>query len=416
MVTELHAALLQAAVTLGTAGVCWYLFARYRRPEVLWWSVAWSLYVLRIGAIAGFLATRAQPWLFVHQVLTGWTGLALLWAALTFSRAAEWRRWYALAVVFPIAWSYLAIYELENFLLAVVPAVLFISLATLWTGAVFAAQYRRTKSRGALAMAGVLLVWGLHHLDYPVLRAMGSWNPWGYYLDILFVLAMGIGIVLLVLETLDGRTRELERISARMVRQHEDDRRRVSRELHDQSAQVWAAVKLQLGLLRERAPEKLVEPVDRLLNLVDQGMRSIRSVTTNLRPPLLDDLGLLPALRALARAFADQSGLTIAIDAPSSIPRVTNDAGLALYRALQEALSNVARHSGATEVRIRVIATQGDVALVVSDNGRGFSPDAQSSDATTGLAGMQERISAVRGSVTLNSDAGASVTVRVPAE
>lgn len=416
MVTELHAALLQAVVTFGTAAVCWYLYAHYRRAEVLWWSVAWSLYVLRIGAIVGFLATRAQPWLFVHQVLTGWTGLALLWAALTFSRAAQWRRWYALAVVFPVAWSYLAIYELESFMLAVVPAVLFISLATLWTGVVFARQCRRTKSRGSAVLAAVLTIWALHHLDYPVLRAMGSWDPWGYYLDILFVLAMNIGIVLLVLEALDGRTRELERLSARMVRQHEDERRRVSRELHDQSAQVWAAVKLQLGLVRERAPLALVAPVDRVLDLVDQGMRSIRSVTTNLRPPLLDDLGVLPALRALARAFADQSGLTIVVEAPAQIPRVTNDAGLALYRALQEALSNVARHSGGTAVHIRVVAADGDVSLVVRDNGRGFSPNAARSDSTTGLSGMQERISAVHGSVTLQSDSGASVTVRVPAE
>ena len=103
----------------------------------------------------------------------------------------------------------------------------------------------------------MLLVWGLHHFDYPVLRARGAWNPWGYYLDILFVLAMGIGIVVLVLEELDRRTRELARLSARMVRQHEDERQRVSLELHDQTAQVWAAVKLQLGLVRERAPATL---------------------------------------------------------------------------------------------------------------------------------------------------------------
>jgi signal transduction histidine kinase len=416
MIAELDAALLQGVVTLGTAAVCWYLYARYRRAEVLWWAVAWSAYVLRIGAIVGFLATRAQPWLFAHQVLTGWTALALLWAALTYSRAAQWRRWYALAVVFPVAWSYIAIYQLQSFMLAVVPAVLFLSLATLWTGVIFAAQYRRTRSRGALVLAGVLITWALHHLDYPILRAMGSWNPWGYYLDILFVLAMDMGIVLLVLEALDGRSRELERLSARMVRQHEDERRRVSRELHDQSAQVWAAVKLQLGLVRERAPAPLLAPVQRVLALVDGGMRSIRSVTTNLRPPLLDDLGLLPALRALAQAFQEQSGLHITMDAPPGIPRVTNDAGLALYRALQEALSNVARHSGATAVRIRVIASDADVALIVSDNGKGFPATPDRGEASTGLSGMQERIAAVRGSVTLGSDAGASVTVRVPAD
>jgi hypothetical protein len=89
--SELHAAILQAVVTAGMAGVCWYLYAKYRRQYVLWWSVAWSLYVLRIGAIVAFLLSSAQPWLFLHQILTGWTALAVLWAALTFSAVARWR-------------------------------------------------------------------------------------------------------------------------------------------------------------------------------------------------------------------------------------------------------------------------------------------------------------------------------------
>src|SRR5438552_14126801 len=83
---ELHAALLQAVVTTGTAAVCWHLYARYRRRELLWWSAAWSMYVLRISAIIAFLLSGSQPWLFVHQVLTGWTALALLGAALESTR------------------------------------------------------------------------------------------------------------------------------------------------------------------------------------------------------------------------------------------------------------------------------------------------------------------------------------------
>jgi signal transduction histidine kinase len=415
MIAELHAALLQGVVTTGTAAVCWYLYARYRRRDTLWWSVAWSLYVLRIGAIIAFLSTEAQPWLFLHQVLTGYTALALLWAALTFSEAAEWRRWYGLALLFPLAWSYIAIYQLESFLLAAMPAVLFLSFATLWTGWIFVRQWYRTRSRGAAVLGGVLITWGLHHLDYPVLRAMGSWNPWGYYLDILFVLATGIGIVILGLEVLDRRTRELEHLSGRMVRQHEEERRRLSLELHDQSAQVWAAVKMQLGLLREMAPAQWSARLDGILDLVDRGIRSIRSVTTNLRPPLLDDLGLLPALRALVQSFAAESGLSITFEAPLDPPRVSADAGLALFRALQEALSNVARHSGASSADVRLSTANGELTLSVRDNGRGF-PSAHDTarESTIGLAGMRERISAVRGSVTLQSQSGASVTVRIP--
>src|ERR1051326_5043992 len=195
--TELHAALLQALVTVGTAAVCWHLYARYRRRELLWWSAAWTMYVLRIGAIIAFLVSGAQPWLFVHQVLTGWTALTLLGAALSTAPRPTWTRSYAIALVFPLVWSFVAIYELRSFILAAVPAVLFLSLATLWTGWVFFTRWTRTRSRGALVLAIVLGVWGLHHLDYPILRARGAWSPWGYYLDIMFILAMGIGIILL---------------------------------------------------------------------------------------------------------------------------------------------------------------------------------------------------------------------------
>src|SRR6185503_6209292 len=273
-------------------------------------------------------------------------------------------------------------------------------------------------SRGAAVLSAVLATWGLHHLDYPVLRARGAWNPWGYYLDILFVLAMGIGIVILVLEQLDRHTRELERISARMVEQHEDERRRVSLELHDQTAQVWAAVKMQLGLMREAAPAQWSTRLDRVLELVDTGIRSIRSVPTNLRPPLLDDLGLLPALRALVQSFAAQSRFTISFDAPAELPPVSPDAALALFRALQEALSNVARHSGATSAHVVLTSANGELTMVVRDNGVGFSQFAHSPQPTApvGLSGMRERITALRGSVDVATDAGASVTVRVPLE
>jgi signal transduction histidine kinase len=421
---EPNAALLQALVTLGTAGFCWYLYARYQHRYFLWWSVAWTLYVLRITAIIAFLTTRNQSWLLAHQILTGWTALVLLWAALTFSRSAEWRAWYAAALVFPIVWSYIAIYQLDSFMLAAVPAVLFLSLATFATAWVFFVQYRASGAKGAAVLACVLGAWGIHHLDYPLLRAQGTWNPWAYYLDILFVLATGIGIVMLGLEELDRanrtvgvRTSELERLSARIVNQHEEERRRVSLELHDQTAQVWAAVKMQLGLLRESAPPEMSVRLDRTLELVDTGIQSIRSVTTNLRPPLLDDLGLGPALRALVESFAAQSGLKVVAHLPADMPAVAPDAALALFRAVQEALSNVARHSSASSAEVRLSADNGELTLTISDNGRGFSQSDAGPTApkpSLGLAGMRERITALRGSVTFASSVGAHVTVRLP--
>ena len=132
--------------------------------------------------------------------------------------------------------------------------MLFISGATLWTGIVLLRHRRPETAPSSLLLGWTFLVWGLHHLDYPILRAQGAWLPWGYYLDIMFVLAVGAGILLLVnsdLATrLQVRTVELERLGRRMGRQHEEGRRRLSLELHDETAQVFAAVKMQLEIGR----------------------------------------------------------------------------------------------------------------------------------------------------------------------
>src|SRR4029079_12875936 len=127
--SELNAALLQAVITLGIAALCAFLFVRFRKRYFVWWAVAWALYVLRIGAICGFLTTAYEPWLYVHQVLAGWTALALLGAALAFSQRIEWRRWYLALVLFPPLWSYIAIYRLENFFFAARPPGCFFRLS-----------------------------------------------------------------------------------------------------------------------------------------------------------------------------------------------------------------------------------------------------------------------------------------------
>ena len=126
--------------------------------------------------IVSFLLTGGWIWLYWHQVVTGWTALALLYAALVFSRGLRWRHWYLALVLFPPVWSYVAIYRLDHFLWAAGPAVLFLSLATLWTGLVFLRYRRRVGSSGARLLASAFLLWGLHHLDYPFLRARGAYE------------------------------------------------------------------------------------------------------------------------------------------------------------------------------------------------------------------------------------------------
>ncbi|MEZ0334728.1 MAG: GAF domain-containing sensor histidine kinase, partial [Gemmatimonadales bacterium] len=220
---------------------------------------------------------------------------------------------------------------------------------------------------------------------------------------------------------LETRTIELARLSARMVEQHEEERRRLSRELHDETAQVFSAVKMELGVLRDSAEPAQSARLDQVLGMIDTGIRSIRSVTNDLRPSLLDDLGLLPALRSLVSDCSERTGIRIGLAAPAALPRLSSEAELALFRALQEALSNVLRHAGARSIDVGISVRREGVLLEVRDDGRGLPPDATPEllerRGHMGLAGMRERIGALGGTVRLQSEPGegALLEVLVPA-
>jgi signal transduction histidine kinase len=246
-------------------------------------------------------------------------------------------------------------------------------------------------------------------------------------LDERFLVALGqqVGIALENADLyfrLEARSVELARLSARMVEQHEEERRRLSRELHDETAQVFSAVKMELGLLRNDLPDAPAERLDRALELVDTGIRSIRSVVNDLRPSLLDDLGLLPALRSLVTDFGERSGIRVELDAPPALPPLSKDAELALFRALQEALANVVRHADARSVDVDLVIEPRALQLAVRDDGRGLAEgraEAAEREGHMGLAGMRERIAALGGTVrvgrgTAGGSGGARLEVRLP--
>jgi hypothetical protein len=201
--TELAAAYLQLTVTLGLVVLCAVLYRRYGKRYFGLWAVAWGIYALRLGAIVTFLHTGAPWWLFWHQVTTGWTALALLWAALVFAQNMRWKRSYGVIALLPLVWSFAAIYLLDSFLWAATPMIAFLSVSTVLTAWAFLRYDQLVGSPAARLLVVVLVLWALHHLDYPFLRAQGAWNPWGYYLDIVFEVGMGLGILFLVLEDLD---------------------------------------------------------------------------------------------------------------------------------------------------------------------------------------------------------------------
>ena len=188
---------------------------------------------------------------------------------------------------------------------------------------------------------------------------------------------------------------------------------------HRQTAQVFSAVKMELELLRGQVPDIAAPRLERLLGLVDKGIRGIRSVVNDLRPSLLDDLGLLPALRSLVADFGERSAIRITLDAPPGLPPLSKDAELAVFRALQEALSNVVRHANAKAVSVQIAVRGRALTLVVADDGTGpHTTDTAllEREGHMGLTGMRERIAALGGSVRFDGQpgAGARVEVQVP--
>ncbi len=554
--TEFAAALLLALIALGGAGYCSWLYSRFRKPYYAWWSVSWALYAVRVGVIIGFLRTQQSGWLFWHQVLTGWTALGFLAAGISFARGVKFSPRFALLALFPVVWSYIAIFALENFLLAVVPAIVFLSVATLITGISFGRHAQRTGSPGAWTLAGAFTLWALHHLDYPLLRARGAWVPWGYYLDIVFILAVLGGIGLLVIDDLrrglealarlsadvqasgrgdavvaallerplrlrgvsgtalfrvadarvvdgagkaaswrdaplpaavsavvgravrDGRsasaaiprsagderfvaalpiyrdtavvthvlvltgdvrdpfsaldeeflralgrqvgsalqqaeltlqleerTGELARLSSRLVEQHEDERKRLARELHDETGQLFSAMRMEVGALHDVDGASVV--ADRLDALVTAGLTSLRRVTAALRPSLLDDLGLLSAVRSVVAQVSRDGDVGARLDAPDALPPLPRELELALFRAAQEGITNVLRHAKAHEIRVMIRSDDDGVVLTVDDDGVGPPSRAhlaeQERRGHMGLLGMRERLGALGGRVSVES-------------
>ena len=405
---ELSALAFQSVFTLLQALVYYALWLRQRRPWFGTWAIAWALYALRLQCIAAYIVTRHEPWLFAHQAATGLTTLSLLLAALQFSRGLPWRWRYAWLGVAAVAWAAIAIFAIRSMVVAGITAVVLLSGVTLWTGWVFWQHRMRTHSRGASLLALTFTLWGLHHLDYPLLRPLGSGVLYGVFADVLFIMLASIGTLFLVLGegrvALEARSAQLEQLTRLLLRSQEDERRRIARELHDEAGQVLTAVKIELDLDGRREAS----------DMVGRALAQVRDLSNLLRPAALD-LGLLPALRALSEDFARRTRIETHFDGPETAPPVSPDAQVALYRVLQEALTNVARHARARNVGVRLEPGPRGMRLEIRDDGVGL-PGAMVPH--LGLLGMNERVSALGGTLRVTNADGAGVQVEacIPAQ
>lgn len=215
----------------------------------------------------------------------------------------------------------------------------------------------------------------------------------------------------------------LRQLSARLLRLQDEERRRIACELHDATGQKLAAIAMNLSS-HDAAFEQLPVPARKAVrdssHLVEECAQEIRTLSYLLHPPLLDERGLAFALRWFIEGFTERSGIAVHLDLPADLPRLSRDVELALFRIVQEALTNVHRHSGSSTAKIQLHADARSIRLRLEDAGKGFaecSRDGQPILPGVGVIGMRERVKQLRGQIQIDSSpAGTVVEVVLPAE
>ncbi len=214
--------------------------------------------------------------------------------------------------------------------------------------------------------------------------------------------------------------RQLQELSASLQNVREEERARIARELHDELGQSLTGMRMEVSWLGSRLqPEQqvLIDKVAAIKGQIDQTIASVRRISSELRPLVLDDLGFAAAAGWYVNQFAARTGLTINLDLPADDPEQGGAVATALFRVLQESLTNVARHAQASEVTVRLGRQNGQWQLTIADNGIGLAAEA-SQRGGFGLVGMRERVQILGGHLTVHSAAaeGTMIEVVIPCE
>jgi signal transduction histidine kinase len=197
----------------------------------------------------------------------------------------------------------------------------------------------------------------------------------------------------------------------RVVAAQELERKRLARELHDETGQALTSILLGMKALEDAVPtDEARAAAASLRELVVSTLQSVRRLAVELRPAALDDFGLVPAVERLAETFGEQTGTAVDLEAQLGDERLPGELETALYRIVQEALTNVVKHAGARRVSILLTRKDGSVAAIIEDDGVGFDPEADVGEGL-GLAGMRERVGLVGGRLTIESAGGAGTTL-----
>lgn len=212
---------------------------------------------------------------------------------------------------------------------------------------------------------------------------------------------------------------QLRALTAYLHYVREEERARIAREIHDELGQMLTNLKIELAWLAGRLPKNrrlLREKAAQLLGHLDALMHTVRQIVTELRPGILDELGLVAALEWQAGEFQRRTGMRCSFAAEVSTERWDNDLTTALFRIFQETLTNVLRHAQATQVHVRLREDARQLTLEVADNGRGITDAEIANTRSIGLLGMRERAALLGGEISLSgaSGRGTTVVIRLP--
>jgi signal transduction histidine kinase len=211
----------------------------------------------------------------------------------------------------------------------------------------------------------------------------------------------------------------LRALLARLQRLREEERTRIAREVHDVLGQMLTGLKMDMAWCERRFPRIADEPLRQTLQeklagtsrLLDAMIDSVQKISRELRPSVLDNIGLGAALEFEARQFQERTGIICKVSVPSETSSLEPDRATGMFRAFQEMMTNVARHARATRVSIALTQTGSGVTLEVKDNGRGIRKEELAHANSLGLLGMKERASLLGGKMEFRGEAGAGTTV-----
>jgi signal transduction histidine kinase len=210
---------------------------------------------------------------------------------------------------------------------------------------------------------------------------------------------------------------DARKLGGHLLKMQDVERRRIARELHDNAGQIIAALTINLELIKSAAhlgprEEKILTESDSMLQNLGTDLRTISHL---LHPPLLDEIGLPCALKEYVDGFARRSGIATKLELASDFGRLTSDSEIALFRIVQECLTNIHRHSGSPEATVRLMRSFDEITLEVNDKGCGMRLEASGPRVLgVGLRGMQERVLQLGGKLDIQSGIGTTVTTTLP--